>query len=94
MKIVTFIFNYILKDLSNNFVMQKIKNKFKRFRLQQINNKKEITKFFFNSIHIITTSIQRLYLYKFYICDLFKNRYKTLMSRNKNIKFKKKVMSK
>ena len=56
--------------------------------------KKETTKFYFNNTHIITTSIRRLYLYKFYICDWFKSRYKTLISRNKNIEFKKKVISK
>ena len=49
---------------------------------------------FFDNTHIITISIRRLYLYEFYIYDLFKNRYKTLINRNKNIKFKKKIMSK
>ena len=69
--------------------MRKIKSRLKRFRSQQINNKKEKTKFYFDSIHIIITSIQRLYLFEFYRCKLCKTRYKTLMSRKKNIKLKK-----
>ena len=57
--------------------MQKIKSRFKRFKSRQTTTKKEITKFSFNNTHITITSIRRLYLYKSYICDLLKNRYKT-----------------
>ena len=74
-------------------MMQKIKNRFKRFRSQQANNKERNNKVSFDSTHTITTSIRRFYLYEFYKCDLFKSRYKTLISHNKNIKSKEKIMS-
>ena len=90
MRIVTFISIYTLENVSNNFMMQKTKIRFKRFRSQQTNKLKKIH---FDSIHTITTSIRRLYLYESYIRDLFKSRYKTLMSRNENIKSKEKIMS-
>ena len=41
---MTLIFIYTLRDVSNNFIMQKIKSKFKRFRSQQTNNKKRNNK--------------------------------------------------
>ena len=66
--------------------MQEARNRLKRVKSQQTNNKK--TKFYFDSTHTITISIRRLYLYKSYICDLFKSRYKTLINRNETLNLK------
>ena len=41
MKIMTFISIYILENVSSSFMMQKIENKFKRFRSQQTNKQKK-----------------------------------------------------
>ena len=38
---MTFISIYTLKNVSNNFMMQRIKNRFKRFRSQQTNKQKK-----------------------------------------------------
>ena len=44
MKIITFIFIYTLKNVSSNFIIQKTKDKFKRFKSQQTNNKERNNK--------------------------------------------------
>ena len=63
MKIITFIFIYTLKNVSNNFMMQKIKNKFKRFRSQQTNKQRKKQQSFILTTHILLLHRFDVYIY-------------------------------
>ena len=75
--------------------MQKIKNKFKRFRSQQINKQKKKQQSFILTAHILLLHRFDVYIYTNLIYAIYlKVDIKHLKNRNENIKFRKKVMSK
>ena len=91
---MTFIFIYTLKNVSNNFMMQKIKNKFKRFRSQQTNKQRKKQQSFILTAHILLLHRFDVYIYTNFIYAIYSRiDIKHLKNRNENIKFKKKVMS-
>ena len=95
MKIMTFISIYTLKNVSNNFMMQKIKSRLKRFRLQQTNKQKKKQQSFILAAHILLLYWFDVYIYTNLIYAIYsKVDIKHLKSRNENIKFREKIMSK
>ena len=94
MKIMTFISIYTLKNVSNSFMMQKIKSRFKRFRSQQTNKQKKKSQSFILTAHILLLHRFDVYIYTNLIYAIYSRvDIKHLKNRNKNIKFKKKIMS-
>ena len=66
MKVMTFISIYTLRNVSNNFMIQKIKDRFKRFRSQQTNIQRKKQQSFILTAHyyyIDSTSILIQILY-------------------------------
>ena len=95
MRIITFIYIYTLRDVSNNFMMQKIKNKFKRFRSQQTNKQKKKQQNFILTAHILLLHRFDVYIYTNLIYAIYSRvDIKHLKSRNENIKFREKEMLK
>ena len=75
--------------------MQKTKDSFKRFRSQQTNKQKKKQQSFILTAHILLLHRFDVYIYTNLIYAIHsKVDIKHLMSRNKNIKFKKEVISK
>ena len=70
MKIITFISIYILKNVSNNFMMQEIKSKLKCFRSQQTNNKEWNNKIFMTA-HILLLHQFDVYIYTNFIDAIY-----------------------
>ena len=60
---MTFISIYTLKNVSNSFMMQKIKNRFKRFRSQQISKQKKKQQNFILTAHILLLHRFNVYIY-------------------------------
>ena len=75
--------------------MQKIKNKFKRFKSQQTNKQKKKQQSFILTAHILLLHRFDVYIYTNFIYAIYsKVDIKHLKNRNKNIKFTKRIMSK
>ena len=76
-------------------MMQKIKNKFKRFRSQQTNKQRKKQQSFILTAHILLLDRFDVYIYTNLIYAIYSRvDIKHLMNHNENIRFKKEVMSK
>ena len=93
--IITFISIYTLENVSNSFIMQKIKSKLKRFKSQQTNKEWKKQQSFILTAHILILHSFDVYIYTNFIYAIYsKIDIKHLMNRNENIKFREKIMSK
>ena len=76
-------------------MMQKIKNKFKRFRSQQTNKQKKKQQNFILTAHILLLQRFDVYIYTNLIYAIYSNVDKEyLKNRNENIKSKERITSK
>ena len=74
--------------------MQRIKNRFKRFKSQQINKQKKKQQSFILTAHILLLHWFDVYIYTNLIYAIYlRVDIKYLKSRNENIKFKERIMS-
>ena len=60
---MTFISIYILKNVSNNFIIQRIKDRFKRFKSQQTNKQRKKQQNFILTAHILLLHRFDVYIY-------------------------------